>query len=267
MAEQPVDITALTASMEHAPYGVSIVEIETGPRLRAVYTNLYNARMLGEEPGFGVGHYLDEVMPPHRYQQVLIRYMECVKRREDLSFDDHFDLPTGDIYFNVILTPIQGADNTIRWILATTFDTTSQMQSIREERERQEAIIAHQAAIVAELSTPLLTISEDVVVMPIVGAVDSRRTQQIMESLLTGISQHQASIAIVDITGVSVVDTAVANALIQAAQAVRLLGAEVVLTGIRPEVAQTLVSLGTNLEGVVTRSTLQMGIAYSLDRR
>jgi rsbT co-antagonist protein RsbR len=125
-------------------------------------------------------------------------------------------------------------------------------------------VIRHQQATLAELSTPLLSISESTVVMPLVGAVDSRRVQQMMESLLSGVAESRASIVILDITGVSVVDTQVANAFIRASQAVRLLGAQVVLTGIRPEVAQTLVGLGVELHSIITRSTLRDGIAYAL---
>jgi rsbT co-antagonist protein RsbR len=88
-----------------------------------------------------------------------------------------------------------------------------------------------------------------------------------MESLLKGLSSARGRFAIIDITGVSVVDTQVANALIRAAQAARLLGAEVVLTGIRPEVAQTLVSLGADLRDLTTCGTLQAGIAHVLARR
>jgi rsbT co-antagonist protein RsbR len=127
-----------------------------------------------------------------------------------------------------------------------------------------EATIKAQAAALRELSTPLIPISERAVVMPLIGAVDAARAQEIMETLLAGVATHRADVAIVDITGVSVVDTQVANALLQAARAVRLLGAQVVLTGIRPEVAQTLVGLGVELQGLVTRSTLQSGIAYAL---
>lgn len=100
--------------------------------------------------------------------------------------------------------------------------------------------------------------------MPLIGTVDSRRAQLVLETLLEGIAAYQAQVAILDITGVQIVDTQVANALIDAAQAVRLLGADVVLTGIRPEVAQTLVGIGADLSGIITCSTLQSGIAYAL---
>ncbi len=128
----------------------------------------------------------------------------------------------------------------------------------------QEEIIRAQKATLEELSTLLIPISDKIVVMPLIGSVDSRRAQQVIETLLHGISTTKAEIAILDITGVSVVDTQVANGFIRAAQAVKLLGAQVLLTGIRPEVAQTLIGLGVDLSGIVTCSSLQNGIALAI---
>jgi rsbT co-antagonist protein RsbR len=130
----------------------------------------------------------------------------------------------------------------------------------------QEEVIRAQELILNELSTPLLTISDKVLVMPLIGAIDSGRAKLVIETLLNGVSQRRASAVILDITGVSVVDTQVANALLQAAQSLRLLGARVILTGIRPEVAQTLVGLGVDMSKIITRSSLQSGIAFALQR-
>jgi PAS domain S-box-containing protein len=130
----------------------------------------------------------------------------------------------------------------------------------------QDEIIRAQEAALAELSTPLIPFSDRVVVMPLVGAVDSRRAQQVIDTLLSGIANTRAQVVILDITGVAMVDTQVANGLLRAAQAVKLLGAQAVLTGIRPEVAQALVGLGVDLSGIVTRGTLQSGIAFAIGR-
>jgi rsbT co-antagonist protein RsbR len=132
------------------------------------------------------------------------------------------------------------------------------------ESVRAEELIQSQASALTELSTPLIPISDHVVVMPLIGLMDSQRAAQVLETLLEGVSARRAKVAIVDITGVSVVDAHVANALLQAAKAVRLLGAEVVLTGIRPDVALTLVGLGLDLTGIVTKGTLQAGIVHAM---
>lgn len=137
-------------------------------------------------------------------------------------------------------------------------------QAEEERATLQEQVIAAQQAALRELSTPLIPLNAKVVVMPLVGAIDTARAQQIMETLLEGIAQHQAMVAILDITGVQVVDTQVAHALIQASQATRLLGTQVVLTGISPAMAQTLVHLGIDLQGIITRRSLQDGIVLAL---
>jgi PAS domain S-box-containing protein len=147
--------------------------------------------------------------------------------------------------------------------IAVAHDLTERKRAAEERARLQEQIIKAQAATLAELSTPLIPISDNVVVMPLIGAIDSQRAHQVLATLLHGIAGSQARVAILDITGVPLVDTQVAKSLIIAAQAVRLLGARIVLTGIRPEVAQTLVGLGVDLSDVVIHSTLQSGIAYA----
>lgn len=144
-------------------------------------------------------------------------------------------------------------------------DITEQQRAEEERLALQEQVIQAQQATLRELSTPLLPLAEKVLAMPLVGTIDSNRAQQVMEALLEGIASHHAEVAIVDITGVRVVDTQVAQALIRTAQAVRLLGAQVILTGIQPQIAQTLVHLGADMSGIVTRSTLQNGIAFAMD--
>jgi len=100
--------------------------------------------------------------------------------------------------------------------------------------------------------------------MPLIGAIDSNRVQQILENLLAGVANTHATSIIIDITGVPVVDSQVADSLIRASQAVRLLGAQVLLTGIRPEVAQTLIGLGVDLSSIITLGSLHDGINYTL---
>jgi anti-anti-sigma regulatory factor/HAMP domain-containing protein len=117
---------------------------------------------------------------------------------------------------------------------------------------------------VDQLSAPILPVQHGVLVMPIIGAVSAQRAQRVTEVLLEGVEEHQARLVILDITGMQTIDTQVAQAFVQAAQAVRLLGAQVMLTGIQPQTAQTLVHLGIDLGGIHTRSSLQAGVAESL---
>jgi rsbT co-antagonist protein RsbR len=151
-------------------------------------------------------------------------------------------------------------------VLGAMLDITAYRQAEAEKSTLQQRIIDSQQASIRELSAPLLPLANHVVALPLVGAIDSGRAQHITATLLEGITEHQADVAIVDITGVQVVDTQVANAIIRAARAANLLGAQVVLTGIKPEVAQTLVQLGIELNGIITRSTFQSAIDYALLR-
>lgn len=161
--------------------------------------------------------------------------------------------------------PVGNDDSVFDAVAAGLNILIDELVATQETQSRlQGEIIQAQAAAIQELSTPLIPISDDVLIMPLIGSIDSSRAQQVLERLLTGVAESRAHTVILDITGVAVVDTQVANALIRAAQAVRLLGARIVLTGIRPEIAQTLVGLGIDLQNITTRGTLQTGIAYAM---
>jgi rsbT co-antagonist protein RsbR len=137
-------------------------------------------------------------------------------------------------------------------------------KSAEEERERlRRGVMEAQRTLLAELSTPLIQLGEGVVVMPLVGAMNAERASQMLEALLGGVRRNEARVAIVDVTGVQAVDTHVANMLMQAAQSVRLLGAEMVITGIRAGVAQALVRLGVDLKDMTTRRNLREGIEFA----
>ncbi len=151
---------------------------------------------------------------------------------------------------------------------------------VYDTRERRLlGMIANQAAVaiennrlfrqvqeaLEELSTPIVPVHDEVLVLPLIGAVDPGRADRILEALLTGIEEHDARVVIIDITGVPQVDTNVAHSLLQAARAARLLGARAVLTGLRPNVAEIIVTLGVDLSELVTRSNLQAGIEYAME--
>ena len=184
-----------------------------------------------------------------------------------LNFEEPIQTVDGEGWLRTSKIPLHDGEGVVVAVLGLYEDITSLKQAEAERARWQEEIIRTQAAALAELSTPLIPITDDVMVMPLIGTVDSRRAQQVIDSLLEGVASSRAQTAILDITGVPVVDTQVANALVRAAQSVKLLGAQVVLSGIRPEVAQTLVGLGVDLSGIVTSSTLQSGIAHAITKR
>lgn len=130
----------------------------------------------------------------------------------------------------------------------------------------REQIIADQAASMLELSTPVIRLWDGVIAVPLVGALDSARTQLVMEKLLETLVATGADHAVLDITGVSTVDTEVAQHLLKTVSAARLLGAECIISGIRPQVAQTIVSLGIEFGDIATKATLADALAHALRR-
>ena len=141
------------------------------------------------------------------------------------------------------------------------------MLTLQQELHDQAEQIAAQQQTIRELSTPILPLYEGILVLPLVGAIDSFRAGQIMERLLTAIAERQSDIVIIDITGVPVIDTAVANYLLQTARAAQLIGAQVILVGIGPEIAQTIVQLGVDLRGIQIGANLQAGIELALSQQ
>lgn len=132
--------------------------------------------------------------------------------------------------------------------------------------ERIQDVVASQRQAILELSTPVIQIWEGILVLPLIGTIDSVRTRQIMENLLARVVETQAEVVILDLTGVSVVDTAVANHLMKTVEAAELLGTSCLLTGISPAIAQTLVHLGVDLGHISTCASLKMGLQQALSR-
>lgn len=129
-----------------------------------------------------------------------------------------------------------------------------------------DEVAARQRQELMEVATPVIRLWEGIVAVPLIGTLDSSRSQVVMESLLNGIVEEEAQVAILDITGVPMVDTLVAQHLMKTALAVRLMGAECVISGIRPQIAQTIVALGIDLSGITTRATLSDALKYGLMR-
>jgi rsbT co-antagonist protein RsbR len=130
--------------------------------------------------------------------------------------------------------------------------------------EGREKIIRRQSRQLLEVSTPVVRLWRQVLVVPLIGTLDTARTQVVMENLLHAIQDQEATVAIVDITGVPTVDTAVAQHLMQTVNAVRLMGADCIISGIRPPIAQTIVQLGIDLSTITTRATLSDALSVAI---
>ena len=167
---------------------------------------------------------------------------------------------------NVVITALRDADGNLRGFGKVTRDLTE--RKLAEEALAQKIAndgMARRAQEILDISTPVVQVWEGVILAPVIGSLDSQRTQQLMEKLLEGIVETRSSVAIVDITGVPAVDTQTGRHLVETMSAVRLLGADVILTGVRPAIAQTLVHLGVDLGGVTTRSSLAAGLRTAME--
>ena len=151
------------------------------------------------------------------------------------------------------------------WALSELIDALG-LHTVRTFQASREAVIRRQQDELLELSTPVVKLWDGVLALPMIGTLDSQRTQVVMESLLQRIVDTGSEIAIIDITGVPTVDTLVAQHLLKTVTAIRLMGADCIISGVRPQIAQTIVHLGLDLQGIVTKANLADALALALRR-
>jgi rsbT co-antagonist protein RsbR len=151
------------------------------------------------------------------------------------------------------------------WAVTSLVDRMAQW-TVTTYQQSREDIIRRQQSDLLELSTPVIKLFEGVLAVPMIGTLDSNRTQIVMETLLQRIVDTGSRLAIIDITGVPTVDTLVAQHLLKTVSAIRLMGADCIISGIRPQIAQTIVHLGIDLEGVASKATLADALQLAMDR-
>jgi rsbT co-antagonist protein RsbR len=161
-------------------------------------------------------------------------------------------------------TPGQGLDDQI-WEASLLLDRLG-LYTTEVYQQSREGVISRQQEELLELSTPVVRLWDNILALPLIGTLDSERTQVVMENLLEKIVETEALIAIIDITGVPTVDTLVAQHLLKTVAAARLMGADCIISGIRPQIAQTIIHLGIDLSQVITKSTLADAFAVALQR-
>ncbi|WP_044244532.1 PAS domain S-box protein [Chondromyces apiculatus] len=225
--------------------------------------NRRSAELMGLSRAEAVGKSVSDLLPANdaaRWAEHERRILEGAEHEVEEIFE-HEDGP--HIYLSIGF-PIRDAEGAVFAIGGFSTDITERKRAEQEREQLHARVIEAQRAAIRELSTPLIPLARGVVVMPLVGTIDSSRAQQIMESLLDGVVDQQARVAILDLTGLATVDTQIADALLRAARATRLLGAEVMLTGIKPQFAQVLVQLGIDMSGITTEGTLQSGVAAAM---
>lgn len=151
------------------------------------------------------------------------------------------------------------------WALSELIDELG-LYTVRVFQKTREEIIQRQQEELLELSTPVVKLWDGILALPMIGTLDSQRTQVVMETLLQRIVETGSELAIIDITGVPTVDTLVAQHLLKTVTAIRLMGADCIISGIRPQIAQTIVHLGLDLEGIDTKASLADALRLALKR-
>ena len=222
---------------------------------RVTYVNRQAAQLvslLEKDPQELIGKKIWEEFPELTKSSVYADYQRAMKEQVTVTFEFYYQ--SLDMWLDVRAYPSSDG-------LSVYFQNVTERKRAEEEHHRlQQEYIEAQQSLLAELSTPLIPIKEDIVVMPLIGSMNSERASQMLGTLLKGVVSSGARVAIMDVTGVQAIDTHVADMLMRAARSVRLLGAEVVITGIRAGVAQALVGLGVELNDVKTSRDLKGGI-------
>jgi anti-anti-sigma regulatory factor len=180
-----------------------------------------------------------------------------------LSFESE---RSGVIWTQTTLLPIYGPDRVVTHIGVLRRDVTDMVRQQREMEAAQQTL-SEQQQMIESLSMPVVQVWDGILLVPLVGTIDARRSASITETLLLTIGEQQADVAIIDITGVPVVDTYVAQYLISTTRAAQLLGCQTALVGIRGEIAQSIVQLGIDLSNLRTLANLRVALQWALDQR
>jgi len=185
--------------------------------------------------------------------------------RSRLNYEESSTSPDGaPQWFRTSKMPLRDADGNVIGVLGFFQDVTEQKLAAAERERLQQQVIDAQRHALQELSTPLIPIMDQILVLPLVGSVDSARSADVMRAVLKGITDYRAKIIIVDITGVPLVDTGVADHLNRTLQAARLKGARTIITGVSDAVAETIVDLGIDWSRIETMRDLQSGLMLAL---
>ncbi len=254
--------------LDHVPVGILCIE---GPTRRPLLTNRMARVMLAGDPTpVSEPLPLAYMLHPGTDQPVLASELAGVRAAitGERQVRDLDLLPPGGPRMSVetIGVPVLDADGAVDQVVVVMADITGRKHVAEERARLQQAVIDAQATALIERSTPLIPITDDVLVMPLIGTIDHARGQGILDVALQGARDRRARVTILDITGVPTLDTQAAAVLTRTAQALRLLGVEPVLSGVRPAVAQTLIELGVSLAGIVTCGSLQAAIEHALRR-
>jgi PAS domain S-box-containing protein len=252
------------ALFDGAAEGVLVADIASR---KFKFANPAGYRMLGYTENEFREMKVDDIHPREAMPEVIAAFEAQARGEKPLAPDIPVLRKDKTLFYADICTApvkLDGVDCNVGFFT----DVTERKEAEESLRKAKDELIAQQSSAISELLTPVIQVWDEILVLPLIGTIDTLRAQQIVENLLESIVRMQALVVIMDVTGVPVVDTKVANHLLQTTEAARMLGAEVILTGVSPSNAQTLVKLGVELGNITARSTLQEGLklAFGMTR-
>lgn len=240
--------------------------VMTNPDGRVRHSNAAFTRLLGYADDELIGRAFNEFTHPED-RMIGVDAMKALIRGDEprATIEKRYIRNDGaEVWAALDIQAIRGDDGAPLLFVVCVEDITSRKRAEQEQRATQEAVIAAQREALRQLSTPVIPIAAGLLALPLVGSVDSARAQQIVDTLLTAVAEQRAHTVILDITGAPAVDAEAAALFVRIAQATRLLGATLVLTGVSPAVAQAMVALDLPLHGVHTLGSFQRAVAAAL---
>jgi len=257
LAQAEYERDMLRALINHAPFYAYIRDVNH----RFVFSNKKHSEKLGvASPEQIVGKPVTDFFQKADEASFIADESDMLKQNRTHESEGWSNLADGRRFWHVTSKyPVYDADGKPMGIVGITVDAT-------DEKRKQEVIEAQQE-VLRKVGTPIIPVTDGVVILPLIGEIDSQRAVEIMRAVLAGITKHQADVIIIDITGVPLVDTGIAAHFNRTIQAVKLKGARAILTGITENVAETIVDLGIDWSDIETLPDLQSGLRLALNRQ
>jgi len=223
--------------------------------LRLIYCNEAYGKLVGLAPDEAMGKHCYELIPGrhcHTDDCTAIRVKK--EGRFTTEIEKHIVNADRRISAMIVAAPLRDVKGNV----VGTVEAITDLSELKSLRERDE--------VIRKLSSPIVDVWEGIIMLPLIGVLDTARAKHVTDSILNHIARFATSVVLLDISGITAIDTKTAGHILRAVQAVGLMGSEVVITGIRPDVAVTLATLGMDLSGIVTRSSLREGLEYSYSK-
>jgi PAS domain S-box-containing protein len=254
--------TLLQGIMDNLPVDVLVKDLEG----RHVLVNQHALDTSGFTLEQVLGKTDADLFPPEFAKEMQVEEARLIDTREPIAREIVVPMPQGELYQYLVRFPIYDDNGNLYATGSVTTDISLLKQAEQERDRLQQEVIEAQREALKELSAPAIPVMDRILVMPLVGSIDTMRARDLMRVLLQGISEHRAQIVILDVTGVPIMDTGIVNHINKTIQAARLKGAHAIVTGISDAVAEAVVDLGIDWSDVQTLRDLQTGLRVALEQ-